>query len=87
MQVPMSRAMIQAIRETPEVPANLLACVENAEKADGDEFLVTLSADERMAMEEMCQWYVQKDPDTGELSKKGELFNSIVDVLYETDEA
>ena len=40
-----------------------------------------------MAMEEMCQWYVQKDPDTGDLSKKGELFNSIIDVLYETDEA
>lgn len=85
MQVTLSSEMVNAVRDTPEAPANLLESVEKAESVDGA-WSISLTGDERIAMEEMCQWYIQKDPDTGELTDKGKLYNSIIDALYDADE-
>jgi hypothetical protein len=35
-----------------------------------------------MAMTELCQWYIKKDPATGQLGPKAVLFDSIVRAVY-----
>lgn len=81
MQVHLTPAMIEALKATPEMPDNLLRSVAGA-NTQGDGFLVTLDEDEAMAMTEMCQWYIRKDPATGKLGPKAELFDAIVRSIY-----
>jgi hypothetical protein len=80
MHVHLTDAMLAALRETPEIPDNLLARVNGARK-DGGQPVMTLSEDEAMAMTEMCGWYIRKDPTTGQLGEKAKLFQAIVDAI------
>lgn len=84
MYVRMTKEMVDALRETPEIPDVLRTRVDGAE-AEGSAFRVELDDDEAMAMVEMCQWYIHKDPDTGELSPKAQLFDSIVTAIDEAE--
>ena len=72
--------MLAALREAPEIPDNLLARVNGARK-EGGQSVMTLSDDEAMAMTEMCQWYIRKDPRTGQLNDKARMFQAIVDAI------
>ncbi len=80
MQVRMTADMLQVLRETPEMPDELLAAVVAA-KDHGDGFAVSVNDDQAMAMVEMCQWYIKTDPATGEFTPKAKLFDSIVDAI------
>ena len=80
MNVRLTEPMLAALREAPEVPDNLLARVNGA-RLDGAQRVMTLSEDEAMAMTEMCQWYIRKDPKTGQLNEKARLFQAIVDAI------
>lgn len=82
MNVRLTEPMLAALRGTPEMPDNLLARVSGALK-DGDQWVMTLSDDEAMAMTEMCQWYIRKDPTTGRLNDKARMFQAIVDAFDE----
>jgi hypothetical protein len=84
MEVRMTEEMVGALKGTPEIPDSLLACLKNAE-AEEEMFLVPLDEDERMAMTEMCEWYVRSDPDTGELTEQGRLFESIIQAIIDAD--
>ncbi len=84
MDVPMTEEMVEALKGTPEIPDNLLACLENAQVED-TMFRVPLDDDERMAMTEMCEWSVRTDPDTGELTEQGRLFESIIQAIIDAD--
>ena len=86
MQVRMNVAMIDALKATPEIPDNLIGCVDKAQ-ADGAGFFVPMNVDEAMAMTELCQWYIQTDPSTGKLTPKAELFDSIVRAVYSAEDA
>ena len=81
----MTAEMLDALRQTPEMPDNLLACVGKA-KADSQGFLVPMSQDEAMAMEEMCQWYIRRDPATGRMEAKAALFDAIVQAVYQAQD-
>ncbi len=80
MQIHLSQPMLAALRETPEIPDSLLARANGA-RQDGSQWVVTLSDDEAMAMTEMCQWYIRKDPKTGQLNDKARIFQAIVDAV------
>ncbi len=84
MKVRMTEIMVKALTETPEIPDNLLTCLRGAE-TDGDMLLVDLGQDERMAMTEVCEWYVRSDPDTGNLTEQGKLFESIIQAIINAD--
>jgi len=84
MKVRMTEIMVKALTETPEIPDNLLTCLRGAE-TDGDMLLVDLGQDERMAMTEVCEWYVRSDPDTGNLTEQGKLFESIIQAIIDAD--
>ena len=84
MEVRLTEQMLSALRGTPELPDNLRRGVEAAED-DGDGFLLTLDQDEQMALTELCEWYVRKDPDTGELTEDGQLFDDIVQAIIDAD--
>lgn len=84
MQVRLSEPMLSALRETPEIPDNLLARVSGA-RQDGGGWVMTLTQDESMAMTEMCQWYIRKDPTTGRLGDKATLFEAIVSAIYDAE--
>ena len=84
MKVRMTETMVNALTETSEIPDNLLTCLRSAE-ADGDMVLVDIGQDECMAMTEMCEWYVRTDPDTGELTEQGKLFESIIQAIIDAD--
>ena len=84
MKVRMTETMVKALTETPEIPDNLLTCLRGAE-TDGDMLLVDLGQDERMAMTEVCEWYVRSDPDTGNLTEQGKLFESIIQAIIAAD--
>ncbi len=86
MEVRMSEEMLEALKATLEIPDNLLACVEGA-TADGTDFVVTLDDEEQIAMSEMCEWYVRKDPETGKLTSQGKLFDDIVQRIIDADMA
>ena len=84
MKVRMTEIMVKALTETPEIPDNLLTCLRGAE-TDGDMLLVDLGQDERMALTEVCEWYVRSDPDTGNLTEQGNLFESIIQAIISAD--
>ena len=84
MKVRMTKIMVKALTETPEIPDNLLTGLRSG-KADGDILLVDLGQDERMAMTEMCEWYVRTEPGTGELTEQGKLFESIIQAIIDAD--
>ncbi len=84
MEVRMTDEMVIALRQSPEIPDYILKRVNGA-REDGDAYIIELDDDERMAMTEMCEWYIRKDPETGELTDQGELFESIVQAIIEAD--
>ncbi len=86
MEVRMSAEMLEALKATPEIPDNLQVRVEGA-TADGGEFLVTLDDEEQIALTEMCEWYVRKDPETGVLTSRGKIFDDIVQRVIDADMA
>ncbi len=84
MELRLDEEMIAALRETPELPDNLRACIDDA-RAETDVFFVTVDDDEQMALTELCEWYVRKDPATGELTKQGRIFDAIVQLVIDAD--
>ena len=85
MNVRITQAMLDALGATPEIPDNLSRCVAAARK-DGDGFVMSLDEDEAMAMAEMCQWYIKKDPASGTLGPKAEVFDAIVRSIYQAQD-
>ena len=81
MQVQMTAEMLEALRDTPEIPDNLRKRVDGA-RSQGNTYAVTLSDDEAMAMAEMCQWYIHRD-ENGQLPPKAALFDAIVTAIDE----
>jgi len=81
MQVRLTQAMLEALKSAPDLPDNLSRRANSA-SAQGDGFQMTLDDDEAMAMTEMCQWYIRKDPATGKLGPKAEVFDAIVRSIY-----
>ena len=84
MEVRLTQEMLAAVKETPELPDNIRTRVIDA-KAAGDLFIVKLDDDERVAMTEMCEWYVRTDPDSGDLTEQGRLFDDIIQAIIEAD--
>ncbi len=84
MELRLNEEMIAALREAPELPDNLLACIDEA-RAEEDAFVVTVDDDEQMALTELCEWYVRKNPETGELTKQGQIFDAIVQLVIDAD--
>ncbi len=84
MEVRLTQKMLTAVKETPELPDNLRARVSDA-KADGDVFVLTIDDDERLAMTEMCEWYVRTDPESGDLTEQGRLFDDIIQAIIDAD--
>ena len=80
MQAKLTPEMLTALRETAEIP-DTLASAAQAAVEDGDGFLINLTEDDAIAMVEMCQWYIKKDPVTGELTPKAQLFSNMVDAI------
>jgi len=86
VHVRLTEPMLSALRDVPEIPDNLMARVQAA-RPDGSGFVMALNDDEAMAMTEMCQWYIRKDPTTGQLGEQARLFEGIVSVIYEAEGA
>jgi len=84
MNVRLTGPMRTALRQVPEIPDNLLARVQAA-RQDGGALVMALNDDEAMAMTEMCQWYIRKDPTTGKLGEQAKLFEAIVNAIYEAE--
>ncbi len=84
MEARLTEEMLTALKETAEIPDNLVSAADAAVQ-DGDGFLIKLTEDEAIAMVEMCQWYIKKDPDTGELTPKAKLFSEMVDAIDEAN--
>ena len=85
MQVHLTAPMLEALKITPEIPDNLRRVVDSATK-NSDGFFVTMDDDEAMAMTEMCQWYIKKDPATGKYGTKAEIFDGIVRAVYKAQD-
>lgn len=85
MHLHMTKAMVEALKAAPDLPENLLQRVSSV-SAEGDGFQLTLDDDEAMAMTEMCQWYIRKDPATGKLGPKAEVFDAIVRSIYAAED-
>ncbi len=86
MEVRLTNELFETFKATPEIPDNIAARIEAA-TLEGDDHILSINDDERMAIEEMCQWHVIKDPQTGELTPKAIRFNSIIDAIYDADTA
>jgi hypothetical protein len=84
MDVRLTAEMYEAFKAIPEIPDYIAVKIEAA-TSDGDMHVLSMSEDERMVIEEMCQWHVLKDPQTGELTPKAVLFDSIVNAIYDAD--
>ena len=84
MNVRLTEPMLTALRQVPEIPDNLLARV-SAARQDGGAFVMALNQDEAMAMTEMCQWYIRKDPTTGQLGEQAKVFEGVVNVIYQAE--
>ncbi len=84
MEVRMTAQMLDTLKGTSELPDILRARVDAA-RAESDNMLVALDEDEAMAMTEMCEWYVKKDPATGELTETGKIYDAIIDAIANAD--
>ena len=85
MHVRITSAMLDALKAAPDLPENLRRQVSGVAARDGG-FVLTLDEDETMAMTEMCQWYIRKDPVTGKLGAKAEVFDAIVRSIYAAED-
>ena len=84
MRVRLTESQLAALRQVAEIPDNLLARV-NAARLDGGGYVMALNEDEAMALTEMCQWYIRKDPTTGQLGEQAKLFETIVAAVYQAE--
>jgi len=84
MDITLTRPMIDALKSAPDLPENLRKLV-NAAHGHGDHFHMTLDDDEAMAMTEMCQWYIRKDPTTGQLGEQAKVFEGVVNAIYQAE--
>ena len=84
MDVKLTSEMFEAFRTIPEIP-DYIAVKIKAAVSEGEMHVLSISEDERMVVEEMCQWHVLKDPATGELTSKAVLFDSIINAIYDAD--
>ena len=85
MHVRLTKAMVEALKAAPDLPENLRKRVSEV-ATQGDGLQMTLDEDETMAMTEMCQWYIRKDPATGKLGPKAEVFDAIVRSIYAAED-
>jgi hypothetical protein len=76
--------MLDTLKHTSELPDNLRSRLEAA-ATEGEDFAVTLDDDEAMAMTEMCEWYVRKDPATGGLTESGKVYDAIIEAIDDAD--
>ena len=82
MKVRMTAEMLIGLKQTPELPEGLRMAIERV-RSHGDAFLVDLSDDEAVELAEVCQWYIRRDPVTGQLTEKAEIFDSIAAAIDE----
>ena len=84
MDVKLTSELFEAFKDIPVIPDYIAAKIEAATH-EGDVHVVSINEDERMLVEEMCQWHVLKDPTTGELTPKAVLYDSIINAIYDAD--
>jgi len=84
MEIKLTSEMFDAFKAIPEIPDYIVAVIKGAAQ-DGDLHTLSINDEQRMAIEEMCQWHVIKDPVTGELTPRALLYNSIIDAIYDAD--
>lgn len=84
MEVRLTNEMFDALKALPEIPDYIAATIKVASQ-DGDFHTLSINDEERMSIEEMCQWHVIKDPETGKLPPRAVLYNSIIDAIYDAD--
>ena len=84
MDVRLTSELFEAFKAIPEIPDYIAVKIEGSTR-DGDVHVISITEDERMVVEEMCQWHVLKDPTTGELTPKAVLYDSIINAIYDAD--
>ena len=84
MDVRLSGKLYDTLVSTPELPEHIAAGLATAAE-EGDGRIIVVDEEARMTLEEMCQWHIMKDPDTGELTEKAMLYDEIINAIYDAD--
>ena len=79
MDLPISRAQYDAVREAQHLP-DVLKRVLDAARPNGDGFIIRLTYEEATALQELCAWNVHSDAQ-GMLSPESRVFDDLVTAI------
>lgn len=82
MEIVLTRAMLEALRNAQHVPDDVRAAVATLRPieagSDAGAYLLRLSADEAMELSELLTWHVRTDPATGLATPETAAYEAII---------
>lgn len=82
MDVPVTQAIVDALKKVAHVPDSLQKRFDAIAPADGG-FVLKLSEDDAMALAELVQWHIKTDPVTGRLTPESAPYQQLIERIDE----
>ena len=82
MDVPITQAIVDALKRMGHVPDSLQQRFAAITPADGG-FVLKLSEDDAMALAELVQWHIKTDPATGQLTPGSAPYQQLIEQIDE----
>jgi hypothetical protein len=82
MDVPISQAIVDALKHLTHVPDSLQRRLDAIARG-GDGYVLKLSDDDAMALAELLQWHIKTDPATGKTTPETAPLDDLVRRLDE----
>ncbi len=84
MEVPVTQAIVDALKRIQHVPDNLRARFDAIRESGDGGYVLTLSDDDATALAELVQWHIRTDPATGKPTPETAPYD---DLIQRIDEA
>jgi hypothetical protein len=82
MDVPVTQAIVDALKKVTHVPDSLQTRFDSIAPAEGG-FVLTLSEDDAMALAELVQWHIKSDPATGKPTPESAPYQQLIERIDE----
>jgi len=83
MDVPVTPAIVDALKKVAHVPDTLQARFAAIAPAAGGKLVLKLSEDDAMALAELVQWHIKSDPATGQLTPDSAAYQQLIERIDE----
>jgi hypothetical protein len=82
MDVPVTQAIVDALKKVAHVPDSLQKRIDAIAPASGG-FVLKLSEDDAMALAELAEWHIKTDPATGKPTPESAPYQQLIEKIDE----